>query len=504
MSVYTASYLRFNFLSNRIHLDISCLLTAREIVFIYTVVIISVSVYLWRNFYMEATIFLVRFFTLLSIFVTRIVLLILRNSFLMIFVGWEGLGVSSFLLIVFYQNWTRVNGGLLTLLTNRVGDSVLVLVFAYWLFKKGLFFNFNFLRILTLLLFVVLSFTKRAQAPFTRWLPAAIAAPTPVSALVHSSTLVTAGLWLIVRFLSITWFWAITIVRVFTLTIASLSALRETDGKKLVALSTLRQLGLIFFRLSLGGRVICMFHLVIHAFAKACLFILVGNILFTRFSEQDSRIMRRRVSPGYFLLIVTRVLSLRGVTFFRGFFSKEAVLLTRNKVLNSFLLVFLLIRVISLTIMYCTKLLLALFFKSNFLPLKTFFTPNREAPPFLLALFCVGLGKIVVDNFILFRFLIMFSKAGYYWMFLLLVTVLLYKRSFIKTNFSLLFREQAFLLSKLREPFLIKTKIIINLFLLILESTFTKLIFSKKLFSLSLNQFLFLLVFVLVLVLGLS
>jgi hypothetical protein len=122
----------------------------------------------------------------------------------------------------------------------------------------------------------------------------------------------------------------------------------------------------------------------------------------------------------------------------------------------------------------------------------------------LLALFCVGLGKIVVDNFILFRFLIMFSKAGYYWMFLLLVTVLLYKRSFIKTNFSLLFREQAFLLSKLREPFLIKTKIIINLFLLILESTFTKLIFSKKLFSLSLNQFLFLLVFVLVLVLGLS
>ena len=135
--------------------------------------------------------------------------------------------------------------------------------------------------------------TKRAQFPFSAWLPAAIAAPTPVSALVHSSTLVTAGVYLLFRFSPLfreTWVRAcLCATGSITMVLAGMRALEETDSKKIVALSTLRQLGLIIIRLGVGGAFIAFFHLLSHAFFKALLFIVVGNIIHLSLRYQDLR-----------------------------------------------------------------------------------------------------------------------------------------------------------------------------------------------------------------------
>jgi len=178
--------------------------------------------------------------------------------------------------------------------------------------------------VVAFLLFLIVALTKRAQFPFTRWLPAAMAAPTPVRALVHSSTLVTAGVWLLVRFrqMRVSLAGVLLTLGTITLMLASTAALIEVDGKKVVALSTLRQLGLIFMAISLGNSLICLFHLLMHAFAKANLFFLiVGNFLHIRFSQQDYRQLSSGIErKTIFLIIFIRVFSLRGVIFSRGFF----------------------------------------------------------------------------------------------------------------------------------------------------------------------------------------
>jgi len=173
------------------------------------------------------------FFFLLLLFVISILILTLANSFIIVFLGWEGLGVTSFLLIIFYQNWIRFKGGLLTLLTNRIGDAIILLCFAYRIILRSIFNLRFFLRFTWFFLFIILTFTKSAQVPFTRWLPAAIAAPTPVRALVHRSTLVTAGIWLLVRFRQLTLIINLLklIFGILTLIVARFAALVEIDGK---------------------------------------------------------------------------------------------------------------------------------------------------------------------------------------------------------------------------------------------------------------------------------
>ena len=179
------------------------------------------------------------------------------------------------------------------------------------------------------ILFFVVSLTKSAQWPFISWLPAAIAAPTPVSALVHRSTLVTAGVWLIIRFgQTLAMFSHICFVLgLTTLSVAGLAAMLETDSKKVVALSTLSQLGLMVFSLSLGNVILCFFHVVTHALSKANLFLVVGGLLYSHFSQQDSRF----ISSGGISFIsalsgTIRIVGLSGFVFSSGFYSKELVL----------------------------------------------------------------------------------------------------------------------------------------------------------------------------------
>lgn len=186
--------------------------------------------------------------------------------------------------------------------------------------------------IVVMLLLVLARITKRAQIPLSAWLPAAIAAPTPVSALVHSSTLVTAGVYLIIRFNSLITssglsFFLLTLGLITTL-IAGGSALFELDIKKVIALSTLRQLGIIFFRLGISFPFLAFFHLISHAYFKAILFMAAGAIIHRVKDYQDFRKMGRRFERSKFLraIILAANISLCGFPFITGFYSKDLIL----------------------------------------------------------------------------------------------------------------------------------------------------------------------------------
>ena len=224
----------------------------------------------------------------------------------------------------------------MTALTNRVGDCLLLLAMAlffgeltlnYYLESSDFSIELNFWLILVVL---ITAFTKRAQIPFSAWLPAAIAAPTPVSSLVHSSTLVTAGVYLLIRFnlfIPPFGFSLVLIVGLLTITIASLSALFETDIKKIVALSTLRQLGLIISAIGLGSFELAFFHLLTHAYFKALLFIRVGNFIHLRGGNQDLRFitLKDRILGWTLSLSIIANMRLIGWPFFRGFYSKDFI-----------------------------------------------------------------------------------------------------------------------------------------------------------------------------------
>jgi len=205
-----------------------------------------------------------------------------------------------------------------------------------------------------------------------------------------------------------------------TLVLASIAALIEADGKKVVALSTLRQLGLIFIALSLGNSLICLFHLLMHAFAKANLFLIVGNFLHMRFSQQDYRQLSSGVERGtIFLIIFVRVFSLRGIIYSRGFFSKDSILLREFNLIRSILSWLVLLRIISLTLAYCLKLVLSFVLLENYqLLTHTSYNPIALVPRVLLVVFSIYLGYIIFNNV---EFLIVFSKrtSGFYWTYLI-------------------------------------------------------------------------------------
>jgi len=204
---------------------------------------------------------------------------------------------------------------------------------------------------------MVTSFTKSAQVPFSRWLPAAILAPTPVSALVHSSTLVTAGVYLLFRFCSL--FSSLLInVGIFTTLIAGLAAALECDTKKIIALSTLRQLGLIFTSLGLGARTLCFAHLNTHAAFKALLFLAIGSYIHSMYGSQESRsvVLLHCNAPLILVVLVSACISICGMVFLSGWVTKEAILEARfNSVVNLFTLLLFYLG-IGLTLVYSFRL----------------------------------------------------------------------------------------------------------------------------------------------------
>ena len=308
-----------------------------SLLFLRFVLFISSMIVFYTNEYMENDKFLDRFIYLVLLFVFSIILLILSPNLIRLLLGWDGLGLVSYLLVIYYQNRKSYRAGIFTALSNRIGDVALLLGIA-WIVNYGdwgyfiYLYNFNNLKFSFILriLIVLAAITKSAQIPFSAWLPEAIVAPTPVSSLVHSSTLVTAGIYLLIRFnngIRLSILKVLLVLGLFTIFIAGIRANLEFDLKKIIALSTLRQLGMMVVVLSMGSSELAFFHLLVHAIFKALLFICAGLIIHIFLNFQDIRCMGgiSLKIPLLRRIFVLCNLSLCGFPFLRGFYSKDLI-----------------------------------------------------------------------------------------------------------------------------------------------------------------------------------
>nr|AVW86093.1 NADH dehydrogenase subunit 5 [Levensteiniella iris] len=301
-----------------------------------TVLFISANVMQFAIPYMQGEKFMHRFSSLVLLFVLSMNLLIFIPHMICLLLGWDGLGIVSFILVIYYQNPKSLAAGMITALMNRIGDVMILLTIALML-NLG-HWNILFLwhspsSLLISILILTAGFTKSAQIPFSSWLPAAMAAPTPVSALVHSSTLVTAGVFLLFRFHYI--LIDIPLYKEILLTMASLTMLMagsaataECDMKKVIALSTLSQLGVMMGSLGLNLPNLAFFHLLTHALFKALLFLAAGSMINFHSHSQDLRFMGNLImsSPLTTSSLLIANLALCGSPFFAGFYSKDLIL----------------------------------------------------------------------------------------------------------------------------------------------------------------------------------
>jgi len=326
-------------------------------IFVMTLFSISISVMTWAYYYIYSELDFRRFICLLLLFLISMFGLVFAADLLRLFVAWDLLGFTSFFLVIFYRSRTALAGGLLTGLTSRVGDVFLLGLLGFCTYSSVGPASW------AVYLLLVVSFTKSAQIPFSSWLPAAILAPTPVSALVHSSTLVTAGVYLLFRFCPLS---SSLLVHVgtFTTLVAGLAAALECDSKKIIALSTLRQLGLIVTSLGFGARVHCFAHLNTHAAFKALLFLAIGTYIHRGYGSQEARsvVSLHSSSPLTIVIFVTASISLCGLVFLSGWVTKEAILESRFNILVSLSSLLFFYLGIGLTLIYSLRLVYSLFF----------------------------------------------------------------------------------------------------------------------------------------------
>nr|YP_010535851.1 NADH dehydrogenase subunit 5 [Spinolyprops cribricollis]UYB79063.1 NADH dehydrogenase subunit 5 [Spinolyprops cribricollis] len=301
------------------------------------VLFISSMVIMYSGEYMYEDLKITRFVMLVVMFVFSMLLLILSPNLISILLGWDGLGLVSYCLVIYYQNIKSYGAGMLTALSNRIGDVALLMAIA-WMLNYGSWnyifylddFNESDSMIIISWLIVLAAFTKSAQIPFSSWLPAAMAAPTPVSSLVHSSTLVTAGVYLLIRFsncFSEGLMMICLLISVLTMFMSGLGANYEYDLKKIIALSTLSQLGLMMSILMMGDWNLAFFHLLTHALFKALLFMCAGNVIHMMMNYQDIRFLGCLGSGLPLTMIYFNIcnLSLCGLPFLSGFYSKDLI-----------------------------------------------------------------------------------------------------------------------------------------------------------------------------------
>lgn len=287
-----------------------------------------------------------RFFCYLNLFITAMLVLVLADSYLLTFVGWEGVGVCSYLLIGFwYTNSENADAARKAFIVNRIGDvgfllAMFTCVMAFGTLNiaevgeaaQGLASGSTIVTVIGLF-FLLAAAGKSAQLPLQVWLPDAMAGPTPVSALIHAATMVTAGVYLVARSAAlfaqtpaasaaVAWIGALTAI------IAAATAFTQTDIKKILAYSTISQLGYMFVGVGVGAYWAGMFHVFTHAFFKALLFLAAGSVIHAMHEEQDVRKMGGLAKhlPITHATALVAVLAISGVPLLAGFFSKDAIL----------------------------------------------------------------------------------------------------------------------------------------------------------------------------------
>lgn len=371
------------------------------------VLFISANVIRFSTIYMSHEKYKIRFTVLVLLFILSINLLIFLPHFIILLIGWDGLGITSFILVIYYQNPKSLAAGIITALTNRIGDVILLLSIAWtlnqghWLILNMWDSRFSFMQVFCI---IVAAITKSAQIPFSRWLPAAIAAPTPVSALVHSSTLVTAGVFLLIRFypfLHSLWFFNTTLllIAVTTILMAGLRATTECDMKKIIALSTLSQLGIMITRLGLNLPHLAYFHILTHALFKALLFVCAGSFIHTHHHTQDLRWFGNlsHNMPVARSCVSLANLALCGFPFIAGFYSKDIIIEASVRIPNRFPIVLLAILSLGLTSFYSIRFSLVTLWAPSSRPALTNISEDMPIikPILALSLTSISVGAIL-------------------------------------------------------------------------------------------------------------
>ena len=296
-----------------------------------------------------------RYFAFLNLFTFAMLTLVLADNLLLMFVGWEGVGLCSYALIGFwYSEWANASAGSKAFIVNRIGDFgfMLGLFLLFWtmsglghptltfrelqsqahLLQGQTFWGCSTVMLVTLLFFVGAT-GKSAQIPLYVWLPDAMAGPTPVSALIHAATMVTAGVYMIGRLnflysMAPTTLHVVAVIGALTAVFAATIGLVQNDIKKVLAYSTVSQLGYMFLAMGVGAYAAGIFHLMTHAFFKACLFLGSGSVIHAMGGEQDMRKMGglKRSMPVTYWTFLIATLAIAGVPGTAGFFSKDGIL----------------------------------------------------------------------------------------------------------------------------------------------------------------------------------
>jgi NADH-quinone oxidoreductase subunit L len=325
---------------------------------------VGLLIHIFAVGYMRGEAGFYRFFAFLNLFMFSMLTLVLADNMVLMFVGWEGVGLCSYLLIGYYIDRTEAgDAAKKAFITNRVGDwgFVLGIMLTFMVTGSVSFFShagpsgvvesalqvigrgpvdgFTWAAItaggattIAVLLFIGAA-GKSAQIPLYVWLPDAMAGPTPVSALIHAATMVTAGVYLIVRCSPIfthapTAMFLVAVIGAATALFAATIGIAQNDIKKVLAYSTISQLGYMFLACGVGAFIAAIFHVITHAFFKALLFLGSGSIIYGMHHEQDMRRMGglRKYMPITFATMITGWLAISGVPFFAGFFSKDEIL----------------------------------------------------------------------------------------------------------------------------------------------------------------------------------
>ncbi|MEC4004127.1 NADH-quinone oxidoreductase subunit L [Flavobacterium sp. SUN052] len=346
----------------KLKIDFGILLDQLSLLWLLFVTGIGSLIHLYSISYMHDDENMHKFFAYLNLFIFFMITLVVGSNLLVMFIGWEGVGLCSYLLIGFwYKNQDYNDAAKKAFIMNRIGD----LGFLIGIFILAhLFSTLNFVEmkqivtgmgqmpypnsfwlqisIAALCLFIGAT-GKSAQLPLYTWLPDAMAGPTPVSALIHAATMVTAGIFMITRMnflfdLTPEVQNIIAIVGAITALVSASIGLLQNDIKKVLAYSTVSQLGLMFLALGLGAYNVAVFHVITHAFFKACLFLGSGSVIHSLHGEQDMRKMGglKKYMPITFTTMLISTLAISGIFPFAGFWSKDEILMTafeHNKVL---------------------------------------------------------------------------------------------------------------------------------------------------------------------------